>query len=108
MVIISADSLLVDNKYYENKVKLKIIHFCPLDGLESDPKCKRIVVTTDCSQQTQTERYLVIIFYGCYAKTPFKKSALKVGQLFTLSRFETSVIPKNRVFKCKTFLHFIR
>ncbi|CAG2104545.1 unnamed protein product [Medioppia subpectinata] len=116
MVIISAQSLKAYNKYYDNKLKLKVIHFCPLDGREGDPKCKRIVITTDCSQHstpstpqsqqrqhdcppTAVDTYLVIVFYGSYAKTPFKKSPLKTGQVFTLYRFETSVMPKNKVFK---------
>ena len=103
MVIINAISLRPRTKYYENKVKLKVIHFCPIDGKEDDIKCKRIVVTSDVSQQRQpVERYLVVVFYGCYAKTPFKKSGLKLGQLFTLNRFETGLMAKNKVFKCMT------
>ena len=105
MVLINADSLRPQTKYYENKVKLKVIHFCPMDGKEDDIKCKRIVVTSDVSQQTQSvERYLVVVFYGGYANTPFKKSGLKSGQLFTLSRFETGLMPKNKVFKCMSKL----
>jgi len=101
MDLINANSLRTFTEYNEQRIKLKVIHFCPLDGVERDPNCKRIVVTTDASQtQPSIDRYLVVVLYGSYAKTPFKKSSLKVGQLFTLQRFQTGVMPKNKVFKC--------
>ncbi len=106
----TANSLKTFSEYNESAVKLKVIHFCPLDGFERDPDCKRIVVTADVSQrQTQTEQpidvntYLIVVFYGCYAKTPFKKSSLKIGQTLTLQRFRTGVLPKNKVFKCDNY-----
>ncbi|XP_054163129.1 uncharacterized protein LOC128960967 [Oppia nitens] len=102
MTILRAETLKTYNKYDENKLKLKIVHFCPLDGKESDPKCKRIIITTDCSSQQSiptNDKHLVIVFYSGLAKTPFKKSALKFGQIFTVQRFETTIMPKDKVFK---------
>ncbi len=101
MDLISAQSLKTFTEYYEKRIKVKIIHFCPLDGRETDPKCKRIVVTTDVSQTQQPiDRYLVLVLYGSYAKTPFKKSSIRIGQILTLQRFETNIMPINKVFKC--------
>lgn len=101
MDLINVNSLRTFSEYYENRIKLKVIHFCPMDGLESDPYCKRIVVMSDVSQTQQSnDRYLMVVFYGSYAKTPFKKSSLKIGQLLTLQRFETGIVPKNKYFKC--------
>ena len=105
MVIISGQSLICFEDYLDKKVKLKIVHFCPIDGKDTDDKCKRTVITNDCSSaNSSTDRYVVVIFYGHLAKTPFKKSCLKEGQLFTLQRFKTSVMPKNKVFKCNIIL----
>lgn len=102
MVLVSGQSLQCFQDYTEEKVKLRVVHFCPIDGHETDPKCKRTVITSDCfsTANPSSDRLVVVTFYGSLAKTPFKKSALKEGQLFTLQHFQTSIMPKNKVFKC--------